>query len=135
MFDVFIYLVMFFFIIFVNVGMYSSPISAVFTIVYFVSNLAKPSKNFKRNSILFLILNFLSIVWTKVGIFFYELAMALSNESAKYYNFHGGLGKSLQNISYVLPFLVLIIALIMYPFIKKPIKIKEVNETDEIGES
>ena len=66
---------------------------------------------------------------------FYELSMSLSNVSGKFFKFNGCLWNFFLNISYVLPFLVLIIALIMYPFIKKPIKIKEVNETNEIGES
>lgn len=119
--DIFAYLAFIFLIIFANVSLYSSPISAIITIVYFVSNITKQSKHFKITSILLLVMNFTSILWTKVGIFLYELGMALSNESAKYYDFHNGLGKTLANVSYVLPFIVLIV----YLCIKNQNKIEE----------
>ena len=68
---------------------------------------------------LLLILNFSSILWTKVGIFLHELSFALSNEYSKHQEFHNGLAKTLENLSYALPFLVLLLFLIIVG-VRKP---------------
>lgn len=121
--DILAYITLIFLTILSHLSLYSAPINAILTICYFFKNIIEPSKYFKRNAILLLILNFSSILWTKVGIFLYELGYALSNEASKYYEFHNGLAKTLEHLSYVLPFLILFV----FIFIKKP---KENNELE-----
>ena len=107
--DILAYITLIFLTILTHILLYSTPINALLTIYYFFKNSIEPSKYFKRNAILLLILNFSSILWTKVGIFLYGLGFALSNEANKYYDFHNGLAKTLEHLSYVLPFLILIV--------------------------
>lgn len=111
--DLLAYITLIFLIILTHLSLYSAPINAILIICYFFKNIIEPSKHFKRNSILLLILNFSSIMWTKVGIFLYGFGFALSNKASKYYEFHNGLAKTLEHLSYVLPFLILLVFIII----------------------
>lgn len=100
--------------------LFSSPLIAICSVVYFVKNINNKELNFYISSTSLIIANFTAIIFTKIGIFLYGIYSVLSNSdtSEKWDNFQG-LKHLLETSSYILPFIVVIIFFILITYENK----------------